>query len=104
MKHMVSEILEVVGTPNIADLIPFLKFFDPQGLKRRVLKAVTEFDDFFEKLIDERLEERKNGFKANDNGRKDMLDVFLDYRSDKNDDELKQFSRVDIKGMLSVSI
>nr|ALG05122.1 cytochrome P450 [Sinopodophyllum hexandrum] len=101
LKEMVWEILEVVGAPNVADLIPFLKVFDPQGLKRRVWKVVKRFDEFFEKLIDQRLEEREKGLKINDNGRLDMLDVFLDYRSDKKDDELKQFSRVDIKGMLS---
>lgn len=104
LKEMVWEILEVVGAPNLADLIPLLKVLDPQGLKRRVWKVVKSFDDFFEKLIDERLEERKKGVEINENGRKDMLDVFLDYRSEKkNDDELKEFSRVDIKGMLSVS-
>ncbi|XP_058098045.1 geraniol 8-hydroxylase-like [Magnolia sinica] len=101
LKEMVWEILEVVGAPNLADLIPSLKVLDPQGLKRRVWKVVKRFDDFFEKLIDERLEERKKGVKINENGRMDMLDVFMDYRSDKKDDELKEFSRVDIKGMLS---
>ncbi|RZC45027.1 hypothetical protein C5167_037976 [Papaver somniferum] len=101
VKQMVWEILEVVGAPNLADLIPFLKLLDPQGLKKRVSKVVQRFDDFFEKLIDERLDERKRGLKMNENGRLDMLDVFLDYKSDKKDDELKEFSRVDIKGMLS---
>ncbi|KAL5983149.1 hypothetical protein ACLOJK_017231 [Asimina triloba] len=101
LKEMVWEILEVVGAPNLADLIPALKLFDPQGLKKRVWKSVKKFDDFFEKLIDQRLEERKKGVKINENGRLDMLDVFLDYRSEKKDDELKEFSRVDIKGMLS---
>ncbi|XP_068640405.1 geraniol 8-hydroxylase-like [Aristolochia californica] len=101
LKEMVWEILEVVGAPNLADLIPSLKVLDPQGLKRRVWKVVKKFDDFFEKLIDERFEERTKGIKSNDNGRQDMLDVFLDYRSEKKDDELQQFSRVDIKAMLS---
>lgn len=100
---MVWQILEVVGSPNIADLIPSLKVLDPQGLRRRVWKVVKKFDDFFEKLIDERLEERKKGIQINENGRKDMLDVFLDYRSEKKDDEIMEFSRVDIKGMLSVN-
>ncbi|OVA07893.1 Cytochrome P450 [Macleaya cordata] len=101
VKEMVWEILEVVGAPNLADLIPFLKIFDPQGLKRRVSKVVKRFDDFFEKLIDERMEERKKGLKMNENGRLDMLDVFLNYKSEKKDDEIKEFSRDDIKGMLS---
>ncbi|KAF8398774.1 hypothetical protein HHK36_014632 [Tetracentron sinense] len=101
LKEMVWEILEDVGAPNLADLIPFLKLFDPQGVKRRVQKLAKKLDDFCEKLIDQRLEERKEGLKMNENGRLDMLDVFLNYRSDRKDDELKQFSRVDIKGMLS---
>lgn len=101
LKEMVWEVLEVVGAPNIADLIPSMKVFDPQGLKRRVSKVVKKFDEFFERLIDERLEERKKGVKINENGRLDMLDVFLNYKSEKKDDELKEFSRVDIKGMLS---
>lgn len=101
LKEMAREALEVVGEPNIADLIPVLKVFDPQGLKRRLMKTAKKFDEFFDKLIDERLEERRKGVKINDNGRMDMLDVFLDYRSQKKDDELKEFSRVDIKGMLA---
>ncbi|KAF8398768.1 hypothetical protein HHK36_014626 [Tetracentron sinense] len=101
LKEMVWEILEDAGAPNLADLIPFLKLFDLQNLKRRVQKIAKMLDDFCEKLIDERLEERKEGLKINENGRLDMLDVFLNYRNDKKDDELKQFSRVDIKGMLA---
>ncbi|KAL5721578.1 hypothetical protein ACHQM5_005204 [Ranunculus cassubicifolius] len=101
LKEIVSDILEVVGAQNLADLIPSLKFFDPQGLKKKVSKAVKKFDDFFERLIDERLGERKQGLKMNENGRLDMLDVFLNYKSEKKDDEIKEFSRVDIKGMLS---
>lgn len=103
VKEMVWEILEVVGAPNIADLIPALKLLDPQGLKRRVWKVVKRFDDFFEKLIDERMEERRKGVQINENGRLDMLDVFLNYKSDKvkSEDEIKEFDRVDIKGMLS---
>lgn len=101
LKDMVREIMKLVGEPNIADMIPWLKVIDPQGLKRRLLKISRTFDDFFEKLIDERLEERKRGVKRDKNGRRDMLDVFLDYKSEKKDDEIKEFSRVDIKGMLA---
>nr|ALG05140.1 cytochrome P450 [Sinopodophyllum hexandrum] len=98
LKEMVGEALGTVGQPNVADVIPFLKPFDPQGLQRRVTKVAKRFDDFFEKLIDERLKERTKGLKANENGRLDLLDVFLDYKSDKKDEE--SFTRVDIKGML----
>ncbi|XP_042500532.1 geraniol 8-hydroxylase-like [Macadamia integrifolia] len=100
LKEMVRDVFEAVAIPNMADLIPFLKILDPQGLKKRVAKVAKKMDSFFEKLIDERLEEKNKGMKINENGRLDLLDVFLDYKNERKDDGLKQFSRVDIKGML----
>ncbi|XP_043718426.1 flavonoid 3'-monooxygenase CYP75B137-like [Telopea speciosissima] len=101
LKEMVRDVFEAVAVPNMADLIPFLKILDPQGLKKRVSKVAKKMDSFFENLIDERLEEKKKGIKINENGRLDLLDVFLDYKNERKDDDgLKQFSRVDIKGML----
>lgn len=104
LKEMVWEVLEVVGAPNIADLVPALRPLDPQGLRRKVTPPVKRLDEWFEQLIDERLDERTRGVKTNEEGRLDMLDIFLDYRCDKvrpEPDEIMQFSRVDIKGMLS---
>ncbi|KAJ4965886.1 hypothetical protein NE237_017735 [Protea cynaroides] len=100
LKEMVRDVFEAVAIPNLADLIPFLKILDPQGLKKRVSKVAQKMDNFFEKLIDERLEEKKKGIQINKNERLDLLDVFLDYKNKGKDECLKQFSRIDIKGML----
>ncbi|KAI3969774.1 hypothetical protein MKW92_050222 [Papaver armeniacum] len=57
--------------------------------------------NLFDPTKKEGREVKQMGLKMDENGRLDMLDVFLDYKSDKKDDELKEFSRVDIKSMLS---
>ncbi|KAF6137154.1 hypothetical protein GIB67_030918 [Kingdonia uniflora] len=100
LKDMFFEILQIIVLPNISDLIPFLRPFDLQGL-RRSMKMEPTFDKFFDKLVDDRLEERKNCVEINKNRRSDFLDVLLDYRSDKEEDVLKQLFKFDMKGLLA---
>ncbi|KAJ4954939.1 hypothetical protein NE237_011722 [Protea cynaroides] len=99
VRKLLSGVFAEVFTPNLADFIPFMKVLDLQGIKRRLTKVAKEMDRAFDELIDERLEEKKKGIKINENGRLDLLDVFLDYKIEGNDKSFKQFSRVDIKGM-----
>ncbi|KAF6152531.1 hypothetical protein GIB67_023290 [Kingdonia uniflora] len=101
LKEMFSEILQIIVLPNVSDLIPFLRPFDPQGLRGKIMKIVPRFDKFFDKLVDDRVEERKNGVEINKNGKSDVLDVLLNYRSDKDEDGLKKFSKFDIKGLIA---
>lgn len=104
LKDMFWEMLKVIGTPNTADFIPILKPFDPQRLKKRVATVFQRLDAFYEKLIEERLKERGGEVKnISKNGRKDLLDVLLDYRSNDKENNLDQLHRNIIKGMLSVS-
>ncbi|KAJ4967129.1 hypothetical protein NE237_018978 [Protea cynaroides] len=100
IKELMEKVFDDVFIPNLADFIPILKIFDPQGVKKRLSKVAKKLDNAFDKLIDERLEEKKQGVKINENGRLDLLDVFLDYKNERKDECLNQFSRVDIKGML----
>ncbi|KAJ4965212.1 hypothetical protein NE237_017061 [Protea cynaroides] len=104
VKELMGKVFDDVFIPNLADFIPVLKIFDPQGVKKRLSKVAKKLDSGFDKLIDERLEEKKKGIKINKNGRLDLLDVFLDYKNERKDECLNQFSRVDIKGMLIVSM
>ncbi|CAL2275829.1 unnamed protein product [Prunus armeniaca] len=100
LKHTFWQLMQILGSVNVADLIPVLKPFDPQGLKRRILKIFWRLDAFYENIIKERLEERKIGIGNIGKENLDLLDVLLDYRSDR-DDELKSLSRKNIKGMLA---
>ncbi|KAM1040250.1 hypothetical protein ACFX13_030202 [Malus domestica] len=99
LKHTFWELMQILGSVNVTDLLPIFKPFDPQGLKRRILKIFWRMDAFYENIIKERLEERETG---NNIGKHklDLLDVLLDYRSDK-EDELKRLSRNNIKAMLA---
>ncbi|KAH0976606.1 hypothetical protein GBA52_026325 [Prunus armeniaca] len=100
LKHTFWQLMQILGSVNVADLIPVFKPFDPQGLKRRILKIFWRLDAFYENIIKERLEERKIGIGNIGKENLDLLDVLLDYRSDR-DDELKSLSRKNIKGMLA---
>nr|AHX24369.1 CYP76A26-like protein [Vinca minor] len=77
-----NEILELAGTPNIADFLPFLKKLDPLGLKKRMIDNMTRTMKISSKFVQERLDNRKAG-KFNE--KKDFLDVMLEYRGDGKD-------------------
>nr|ASY08116.1 iridoid oxidase [Nothapodytes nimmoniana]QNS29992.1 cytochrome P450 [Nothapodytes nimmoniana] len=75
-------ILELAGTPNVADFLPFLKWVDPLGMKRRMVKNMTKTMRISSKFVQERLNQRKSG---NLREKKDFLDVLLEYEGDGKD-------------------
>lgn len=77
-----NEILELAGTPNIADFLPFLKRLDPLGMKRRMIANMTRTMRISSKFVQERLDNRKAG---SVNDKKDFLDVMLEYQGDGKD-------------------
>ncbi|XP_056159091.1 cytochrome P450 71AU50-like [Syzygium oleosum] len=71
-KAVIQEGLVLAATPNIGEYIPYLAPFDLQGLTKR-MKAVSKvFDAFFEKIIDEHMECKKEEGET-----KDFVDVML---------------------------
>lgn len=71
------ELAEWSGHPNVVDLFPWLKWFDPQGLRRkmesgmgRTLKIVGEF-------VEKRMKEKQSDGNGNGNGKGDFLEVLL---------------------------
>ncbi|GAA0159828.1 oxygenase [Lithospermum erythrorhizon] len=73
------------GKPNLADFFPVFGRFDPQGIRHRTAIVTTKLHIFAEKLVDERLEQRKQGLVMND-----MLDVLLDSMETNPEDMDKQ--------------
>ncbi|KAF2320258.1 hypothetical protein GH714_026467 [Hevea brasiliensis] len=61
------------GTPNVADFLPFLKWFDPQGLRRNMSRDMARALKIVEGFVKERLEEYKLGNEEKNN--KDFLDT-----------------------------
>ncbi|KAK9163761.1 hypothetical protein Syun_004663 [Stephania yunnanensis] len=62
-RRMVSETCYLMGTSNLGDFFPWLRWFDFQGLERRVVETHRERDSFMQSLIDEH-RERGNEFCA----------------------------------------
>lgn len=77
-----NKILELAGTPNIADYLPYLKFMDPAGMKRTMKKNLDKTMRIASKFVQERLTDRKAGKFAE---KKDFLDVLLEYKGDGKD-------------------
>nr|AHX24364.1 CYP76A26-like protein [Lonicera japonica] len=77
-----NKVLELAGTPNIADFLPFLKWLDPLGIKKRMVEDMGKTMKISSRFVQERLQERKSG-KVNDT--KDFLDTLLEYKGDGKD-------------------
>ena len=78
-KDLVTNITNLVGTPNLADFFPVLKMIDPQGINRRQAKNVRKVLDIFDQLINQRLKLREGkGFDSQN----DMLDALLTISED----------------------
>ncbi|XP_030462011.2 cytochrome P450 71AU50-like [Syzygium oleosum] len=71
-KAVIQEGLVLAATPNIGEYIPYLAPFDLQGLTKRMKAVSRVFDAFFEKIIDEHMECKKEEGET-----KDFVDVML---------------------------
>ncbi|BAT73343.1 hypothetical protein LR48_Vigan01g021700 [Vigna angularis] len=71
-KAVMTEIMYLAATPNIGDYIPYIGKLDLQGLIKRMKAMRKVFDEFFDKIIDEHIESKKE-----ENEVKDFVDVML---------------------------
>ncbi|KAK7343225.1 hypothetical protein VNO77_11809 [Canavalia gladiata] len=72
------KVMEYAGKPNVADFLPFLKWLDPQGIRRKTQFHVNQAFDIAGCFIKERMENGCCGSKEN----RDFLDVLLEFRGD----------------------
>ncbi|XP_031484776.1 cytochrome P450 76T24-like [Nymphaea colorata] len=64
-----------LGSPNISDFFPLLKYIDPQGIRRRAEVCIKRFYE----LLDEIIEKRNTLYSTSKVGKKgDFLDVLLE--------------------------
>lgn len=108
-KDVIRRMMELGGTPNLADFFPFLERLDPQGIRRKVTKCIDKIYALFDKFIEDRLAARSRltdiGQTMMDNRQKDFLDILLDYKNGSTtstitDDNADQFNMQGIKSML----
>ncbi|PIA33010.1 hypothetical protein AQUCO_04200035v1 [Aquilegia coerulea] len=74
---IVTESFYLIGIPNLADLLPFLRWFDIQGLEKRMVKLGKDRDSFMQKLIDEHRENKHNATKDDVQEKKTIIHVLL---------------------------
>lgn len=89
-KDLVVDMVKDVTKPNVSDLIPLLKPFDLQGVLKQHTFYFKKMLGFFERIIDERLEDPMNS-------KDDVLGTLIKLV------EEDQLSLDDVKHMLVVS-
>lgn len=94
-KEMVFGIMEEVGRPNVVDFFPFLKLFDPQGVRTRMRNHFEKLLAFFYEVMKERMRLRASGESKE---YKDVLDSFLDLLNEEN----SQLCRHDVLHLFTV--
>ncbi|XP_057744418.1 cytochrome P450 76T24-like [Arachis stenosperma] len=86
-KDIVWGIMEEIGRPNVVDFFPMLRMLDPQGTRGRMKRYFKKLINFFDGLVEERVQRR--GLEGESNGRKDLLDSMVDLMLEDNS-ELSQ--------------
>ncbi|GAV73804.1 p450 domain-containing protein [Cephalotus follicularis] len=74
-----NKVMEWAGKPNVADYFPFLKWLDPVGIKRNMVRDMGRTMKIIARLVAERAEEKKLAREKE----KNFLDVLLEYQGDK---------------------
>ncbi|KAJ0088075.1 hypothetical protein Patl1_32341 [Pistacia atlantica] len=80
-----TRLMEWPGQPNIADFFPFLRWLDPQGLRRNAERDLGKALEIASRFVKERVEEKKRGNEK----RKDFLDVLLEFEGNGKDEPAK---------------
>ncbi|KAH9323531.1 hypothetical protein KI387_018170, partial [Taxus chinensis] len=98
-KDMLSEITAVAGAFVIGDYIPFLEWFDLEGIRCRMRVVKNIFDGFAEKVINEHINRRREKAEKEDRV-KDMVDVLLDMAESESQSMEMKITRVHIKATI----
>ncbi|KAL8509338.1 hypothetical protein ACS0TY_016516 [Phlomoides rotata] len=67
------------GRPNVVDSFGFLKWLDPQGIRRNTERHLQELLNLISGFVKERVQEKEQGRKTES---KDFLDALLEYEGD----------------------
>jgi len=76
-------LLEWTGHANVADMFPWLKWLDPQGLRKKMDRDMGKALEIASKFVKQRLEEQRR-----DKETRDFLDVLIDFQSSNTEEAL----------------
>jgi cytochrome P450 len=92
---LMNEYIELLGSGNLNDFFPILKWIDFQGKKKKMVKLMKKMDCFLQKLLDEK---RRNW--SNDQRNMTLIDVMLDLQQK----EPEFYTHEIVKGVILVRI
>ncbi|KAF5953960.1 hypothetical protein HYC85_006816 [Camellia sinensis] len=92
------EILKLIHEPNMADLFPWFRWLDPQGLRRKMDHELGKILAIISGFVKERMKERREGGER----RKELLEVLLDFEGTGGKDEPDKLSEHQISGVIVV--
>ncbi|KAG9144963.1 hypothetical protein Leryth_026823 [Lithospermum erythrorhizon] len=78
-REVSSDLMYLVGKPNISDLFPVLERFDIQGVEKQMMKIRGPFEKLFDLVLEERMKmgaEKVEGREDN----KDFLQILLELK------------------------
>ncbi|RWR79165.1 cytochrome P450 84A1-like protein [Cinnamomum micranthum f. kanehirae] len=78
---ILQEFSKLMGAFNVADFIPIVGWFDPQGFNKRLAKARGALDRFIDTIIDDHMAKKKGGGRSDDEDG-DMVDDLLAFFGD----------------------
>ncbi|XVF52691.1 hypothetical protein PTKIN_Ptkin05aG0038800 [Pterospermum kingtungense] len=82
-RHVISEITEILGLPNVSDFFPVLAPLDLQGIVKRMRKPVEKLNGIIDKIIDQRLKVDKES--GNTSGEfKDFLQFLIQLKAEED--------------------
>uniref|UniRef100_A0A1W7HBW3 Cytochrome P450 n=1 Tax=Scoparia dulcis TaxID=107240 RepID=A0A1W7HBW3_SCODU len=84
LKELIANMMELAGKPNVVDYLPFLKPFDPQGIRRGMMVCYDGLHKLFDDIIGRRIKRR--ALESDRFG--DFLDVLLDHTEEHGAEEL----------------
>ncbi|KAH9328167.1 hypothetical protein KI387_000275, partial [Taxus chinensis] len=76
-KDTIRKMMVVGGKPNLADFFPFLRFLDPQGVRKETIAYFRVMFGIFGEHIEERLHSG-----INEDSEKDFLDILLESKTE----------------------
>ncbi|KAK4422735.1 7-ethoxycoumarin O-deethylase [Sesamum alatum] len=92
-----SNIMVLAAKANLSDYFPFLRPFDPQGIRRKIRVSYDRLQELIDYMIDQRIKCRSAA--ASDRSG-DLLNVLLDYTEHEGPDRL---TRQDVKLLVVVN-
>ena len=97
-RHLVAEITDMLGAPNVSDFFPALARFDLQGIRKKSDVLKERFNQMFARIIEQRVSAERGGGEP---PAPDFLEYMLKLEKEGGDGKAS-FTMTNVKALLMV--